>query len=278
MYTERSVELKSDFYSRYGTSSGTLYFERVGLPFSLMKGRMSVLGFSAGCGIRAYGRRCGDVIRILNADSNVCDVRFGSSGGAQILYSSDITEFGREKETISYTIDKLMARMKLSEDVTPYDSPAALCDLYGSRGWCAYFHGDIAESVPLPIYDHNLAIVRVRKNSGRRADAEYVNCFEDGEDRRISAAVAGLKDCRPEILFNMMNESEYAMEKLLPISGEAYTAVAAARGTDGVTAVRICGSGVMCVIEKGKTDSAIHAIRETFGREAGYYAGVVVIK
>ena len=80
MYTESSVELKSDFYSRYGTASGVLYFERVGLPFALLKGEDSVLGFAASCGVRAYGRRCGDVIKVLDSESNVCDVRFGGSG------------------------------------------------------------------------------------------------------------------------------------------------------------------------------------------------------
>lgn len=279
MYTEKSVELKSDFYSRYGTASGVLYFERVGLPFVFLRGAKSVLAFSAACGVRAYGRRCGDVIKVLDADSNVCDVRFAGSGeGAQILYKTDIAGFGKSEETVSYAVRKLMARMGVGGRFSADESACAFCDAYGSGGWCAYLDGGRPVSVPLPLTDHNIIVIRVRKNGGRRADAESVSCFEAGEDRRAEAAAAGLRDCRPEILFNMMNESQNALERLLPVSSEARAAVAAARETDGVRAARICGSGVMCVTDKEKTDSAVHMIRERFGREAGYYAGIVVIK
>ena len=280
MYTERSVELKSDFYSRYGSASGVLYFERVGLPFMLMRGGSRMLAFAADCGVRAYGRRCGDVLRILNSDSNVCDVHFRGSGeGAQILYKTDVSGFGREEETVDYTVDKLLVRMGLRENVSASNKrAAALCDEYGSHGWCAYLGPGGAKSLPLPLTDHNVIIVRVRKNGGKRVEEECLECFEEGEDRRIEAAAAGLKDCRPEILFDMMNESERAAEKLLAVSAQARYAAGIAINTDGVRAARVCEAGILCITDKGKTDSVAHIIREEFGRQAGYYAGIVVIK
>lgn len=279
MYTESSVELKSDFYSRYGTASGVLYFERVGLPFALLKGEDSVLGFAASCGVRAYGRRCGDVIKVLDSESNVCDVRFGGSGtGAQILYKTDIPGFGRCDETVRYTVKKLKARMGLCAVPRPDSDPAALCDAYGSGGWCAYVRGAEARSVPLPLDGYNVIVMRLRRNGGRRPSEGSLRCYNEGEDRRAAAAAEALRRCRTEVLFDMMNESEYAIEKLIPVSREARAAAEAARDIGGIAAARICGSGLLCVTESARTDSAAHALRETFCREMGYYAGIVVVK
>ncbi len=280
MYTERSVELKSDFYSRYGSASGTLYFERVGLPFMLMRGGSRMLAFAADCGVRAYGRRYGDVLRVLDSDSNVCDVRFcGGGGGAQILYKTDLSGFGREEETIAYTVDKLLVRMGIKKSIDVSNKrAAALCDEFGSRGWCAYLGRGGAKSLPLPLADHNVMMIRVRKNGGRKVNETDLECFEEGEDRRIEAAAAGLKDCRPEVLFEMMNESERAAEKLLGVSAQARRAAEIAMDTDGVCAARICESGVLCISEREKTDSAAHMIREEFGKQVGYYTGIAVIK
>ena len=80
MYTEKSAVLKNDFYSRYGEMSGELYFERIGLPCVLLEGTERKLAFALGCGIRAYGRRMGDVLRILDADSDTCRVHFMQNG------------------------------------------------------------------------------------------------------------------------------------------------------------------------------------------------------
>lgn len=278
MYTEKSVELKSDFYSRYGSTGGTLYFERVGLPCVIMRGTTRTLAFAAECGVRAYGRKCGDVLRVIDSDSNVCDVHFkGSGNGAQIIYKMDIPGMKNSDRTAEYTVNKLMSRMGIKSD-NFRGGDAWLCDMYGSGGWCAVMEHGMAQSVPLPLSDYNVMIVRVRKNGGRRADPKSADCFLDGEDRRIEAAVEGLKSCKTNVLIDMINESERAAELLLPLGSQARAAVEAARCADGVEAARICGMGVMCILKKEMTDIAAHIIREDFEKRAGCCVGIAVIK
>ena len=76
MYTEKSVDLKRDFYARYGKTSGRLFFKKVGLPCVIFDGGKNSLVLTLDCGVRVYGRQYGDVLKVLNCDTNVCDVHF----------------------------------------------------------------------------------------------------------------------------------------------------------------------------------------------------------
>lgn len=277
MYTESSVELKNDFYTRYGQTTGELYFEKTGLPCILLESDCSMLAFSLGCGVRAYGRKYGDVLKLMNAGSDTSDVYFvKNGGGAQILYSTDIDGIYGIKETAAYTIRKLLRRMGSGADIPCDTNAAEICDIYGSKGWCAYENRGEFRQLPLPLKAYNALIIRTRKSCRPKADGVMLRRFYEGERKRITAAAEGLKRCRTDVLFSMMNESERAIEYLLPPSSSSVLAARAASQTDGVLAARICAQGVICFTDKEKTDSAVRAISDQYEHETGYSAGIIV--
>lgn len=279
MYTEKSVSLKSDFYSRYGEAEGDLYFERTGLPCVLMEGGDKTLEFSLGCGVRVYGRKTGDVLRILNAKSNVCDVHCVKNGkGAQILYEADIPDLRHMSTLTVYTIDKILKKMGIGDSDGFDISNAAICDMYGSGGWCALREYDRVRQVPLPLLDYNVLLIRTQKNSKRFKDEDLLRRFRKGESERIAYAVEGLKKCRIEVLFDMLNESERAIEILLNPKKQALCAAEIASHTDGVHAAKLCDVGVICFVEKNLTDAAARTISQEFEKCLGYSAGIVVVK
>ena len=273
MYTRTSVELKNDFYCRYGETAGQLYFERVGYPCPIMQSKTHMLAFSLECGVRAYGREYGDVLRITDAESNICDVKFVSNGrGAQILYKTDACGLRSKNETVAYTIGKLIRKMSgetVGEDTSTL---AGVCDNYGSCGWCAFSEYGRITRVPLPLSGINMLLVRTQKR--RRTASDLQNRFFEGETERIIAAAAGLKECRTDVFFEMINESERAIEMLL----EPVLAVHAAMAADGVLASRICDMGVVCFVKQERCDSAIRAISSEYEYSVGYNAGFFVVK
>lgn len=278
MYTEKSIELKSDFYTRYGEASGALYFERTGIPCALMESMSSVLAFSMQCGVRAYGRRYGDIIKIMNSEQNVFDIHFVDNGcGAQILYKQDLKNIKRMDEVTDYTIEKLLVRMGLKNKSDLKVSLTSICDSLGKDGWCAYCDNGRMQQVPLPMYDYHVLIIRTQKNGRFRTDRIMRMQFAEDEARRIKVAAEGLKKCRTEVLFEMMNESERSIERLLMPSRQAVMAVEAARCADGVAAAKICNMGIVCFVEKDKTDSAIHRINTDFEKNIGYSAGIITV-
>ena len=277
MYTERSAELKNDFYSRYGEAAGTLYFERVGLPCILMDSGTHMLAFALGCGVRAYGRECGDVLRIINADSDECDVHFAPNGrGAQILYKEDMPGAVGCREAEEYAVMKLLCDMR---KLRPRElgSTAELCDRYGSGGWCAYSENGIKQQLPLPLLHKNVLLIRAGRLR-RISDNKAMERFRAAETERIAAAAVALRKCRIEVLFDMLNESQRSAELMLSLPPLQLLAVRAAREADGVLAARITNMGVICITEESKTDSAIRAIAEEYERSAGYSAGISVVK
>lgn len=277
MYTEKSVELKSDFYSRYGEAAGQLYFERAGIPCVLMDSGTHMLAFALGCGVRAYGRSCGDVLRIINADSDECDVRFAPNGcGAQILYKQDIRNISGARETAEYTVEKLLRKMRRIRRGEP-GGLTDICDRYGSGGWCAYAEHGAIHQVPLPLLHKNVILIRAGRRK-RINESEALSRFCAAETERIAAAVEGLKKCRIEVLFEMLNESERSVERLLSPPRQSVCAARAAMETDGVLAARICDIGVVCITEEEKTDSVIHTVSGEYERRAGYPAGIIVVK
>lgn len=277
MYTEKSAELKNDFYSRYGEAAGTLYFERVGLPCVLMDSGTHKLAFALGCGVRAYGRECGDVLRIINADSDECDVHFAPNGhGAQILYKQDMPGAVGSRDTEEYAIMKLLCNMRRLRP-RELGTDAALCDRYGSGGWCAYTENGSARQVPLPLLHINVLLIRAGR-SRRITDAKALARFRAAETERITAAAEGLRKCRIEVLFEMLNESGRSAEALFSLPPMQLAAVRAAREADGVLATRITNMGVICMTAEDKTDSAIRAIATGYERAAGCSAGISVVK
>lgn len=281
MYTEVSAELKSDFYSRYGEVTGnnsSLFFERTGFPCVLMDSGSKMLAFSMHCGVRAYGRGYGDVLRIMNADSNICDIKFRPGGaGAQILYRQDVENMPWLEETVDYTVNKLLMRMHRSRSgISAYD-PVDLCDRYGSNGWCAYLSGGHAKQLPFPLLDENVLFIRIGK-TGIKYDPISTERFCSGESERIAAAAEGLRACRTDVLFEMLCESERAVEMLLSPSKRAVCAVRAAMSADGVYAARICSGGVVCFVSKEYTDSAMHTIEAEYERELGSKTRILVVK
>lgn len=277
MYSEKSVGLKSDFYSRYGETLGELYFERTGVPCVLLASDTHMLAFSLGCGVRAYGRKYGDVLKVMSADSDICDVRFVNNGrGAQILYSADIPELRGVRETTVYTLEKLLRRMNA---MTGYSSGiAAMCDQYGSGGWCAYSAYDEVKSVPLPLQDYNVIIIRTNKSHRIRAAADLLERFNSAETKRIAAAADALHRCREDVLFSMMNESLRSMQHLFSLPSAAVYAADIALATDGVKAVRISEQGVICIIDKNATNAAAKMISNEFSYNVGCSAGIMVVK
>ncbi len=277
MYTERSVELKSDFYGRYGRTSGTLYFERTGVPCTLMDSRTRMLAFALGCGIRAYGRAYGDVIKIIDSSSSKCDICFAPDGmGAQILYSRDINGLRFMDETAQYTVNKLLRRMHRG-----YRGQSGglceLCDRYGSDGWCAYYDRGTISRLPLPLIKKNVILIRVGRTY-RTAPDDARSRFNATEQQRIEAAADALRRCRTDTLFDMLNESERYAERLLHPTHNALYAAEAARNAEGVVAARICDIGVICISEADKTDVAVSEIGAEYEQRAGYPANILIVK
>ena len=279
MYTEKSAALKNDFYSRYGEMSGELYFERIGLPCVLLEGTERKLAFALGCGIRAYGRRMGDVLRILDADSDTCRVHFMQNGmGAQILYKADIADLKNMDMLRSYTIEKLLRRMGILTEMTDNQSDEALCDNYGSRGWCMMKCEGGVRQLPFPLNDYNVLLIRTQKKGGIIHDKDLTARFRAGENERIGAAADGLKKCRIDVLFDMVNESQRAIERLLKPKTHAVYAACIAAETDGVAAARISNAGVVCFVKKENTDSAAHMISVEYEKQLGFAPGIIVVK
>lgn len=278
MYTESSIELKTDFYSRYGATTGSLYFERIGFPCVLMDSGNKMLAFSMSCGVRAYGRGYGDVLKVMNANSNVCDIKFKPGGeGAQILYRQDVENMPWLNETVDYTVNKLLMRMHRGRSELSIYNPVDLCDRYGSNGWCAYLSGGRAKQLPFPMLDENVIFIRTGR-SGIKGDAITEEQFCRGESERISAAAEGLRGCRTDVLYDMLRESERAVELLLSPSKRAVCAANAAMKADGVYAAKICRGGVVCFVDKSYTDSAMHKIEAEYERESGSKTRILVVK
>lgn len=278
MYTEKSVELKSDFYARYGETSGRLYFEKVGMPCVMLNGGNSMLVFALDCGVRAYGRAYGDVLRVLNADTNVCDVHFVKNGkGAQILYRTDISDIRGIRETAIYTINKLLYNMGSTGRLPDSGTLTEVCERHAPKGWCAIKDYDTFKSAPLPMDDYNILIIRGRK-SRLSSNEEMLKQFQVGERDRISASFEGLKKCNMDTFFDMINESEKAIERLLSPNAQDISLVHATYGIDGVNATRICDCGVVCFCNKNKTDSVILRVLNECRSTLGYSVQISVAK
>lgn len=278
MYKEQSVELKSDFYSRFGESHGELYFERCGLPCKIMGGEDSFMVFTLACGVRAYARGYGDIVRIMDALTNVCDVHYAKDGrGAQILYKRDISGISEMEDTITYVVNKLLKRVGSYERIESTAGLDAVCDRYGESGWCAVKMNGGFMRVPLPMSGYNVILIRTRKRK-IAADRDTFEIFCRGERGRIEQAAEGLSKCRLNTFFDMINGSQISLEKLLHPSGELVAAVRSAQEADGVRAVRITDLGVVAICEKSKTDSALHEIARECTRRLGYSVRVAVVK
>lgn len=276
MYTEKSVELKSDFYIRYGRAAGKLYFESTGVPCVVLRSGGDCIAFALRCGVRAYGRQYGDIIKIMNSERNEVDIHFTESGrGAQILYKKDLKSLNGIDETAEYTVNKLMVRMGLGGRTQDRESVISLCDRLGRDGWCAYREQGIEQQLPLPIGDYNILIIRTQKNGRLRGERALAAQFCDEERKRMRAAAEGLKRCRAEVLFEMVNESERSIERLMNPPERALAAVRAAMSADGVAAARLCDLGAVCFTEKNKTDSAMKQISTEYERSTGFSAGII---
>ena len=278
MYTEKSVKLKSDFYARYGQARGELCFAKTGIPCTVLDGDTHKLMFSLKCGVRAYGRGYGDVLKVLDCDSDINDVHFVENGkGAQILYKTDIPDIKGVRETVLYTVNKLLVQMGSAGRISNNDSTVAQCDRYAPEGWCAVKSYDEIKSVPLPVQDYNILLIRTRKNKLLCRD-DALRQFHVGERERIKLAMAGLKECREEVLFDMLNESQKSIERLLSPSGETVYTVHATYGIDGIDATRICDPGIICFCRKNKTDNAVLRIRLDCEKKLGYSPGIMIVK
>ena len=278
MYTEKSVGLKSDFYTRYGETNGKLYFEKTGVPCVLFDAQTHKLVFPFDCSVRAYGRGYGDVLKIMDTDTNVCDVHFVDGGkGAQVLYKTDIPDIYGVKETVLYTVNKLLYRMGSAGRVAKEYGDVTVCDDYAPKGWCAVKSFGEVKSVPFPLSDYNVLLIRTKRNR-LTDDKELLNRFCAGEKERIRIAAQGLKECRTDILFDMINESEKSVERLLSPSNETVEVVHATYGIDGIDATRICRCGVVSFCKKTKTDAAISRIKTECENNLGYSVRISVVK
>lgn len=277
MYTEKSVGLKSDFYCRYGDGGGVLYFERTGLPCKIMEGNGGYMAFSLDCGVRAYGRRGGDMLKILNSDTNVCEARFVKGGkGTQILYKTDLPNVSEMRETVRYTIAKLLKKMG-STGITPSrELLVGVCDEFAPNGWCAVNERGNTARVPLPLFDCNVILVRPRR--GRFFGSDGIMRFRESEDRRITAAAAALRECRTEVFFEMVNESQTSLERILLPSERLLNVANAVRDTEGVFAARICDIGVVAFCKKELTDNVVNAVNRSCRRSLGYTLPIAVVK
>lgn len=278
MYTEKSVELKSDFYTRYGETNGTLYFEKTGVPCVLFDSQTHKLVFPLDCSVRAYGRDYGDILKVMDTDTNVCDVHFVDGGkGAQILYKTDIPDIYGAKETILYTVNKLLYKMGSAGRLSKGYGDVALCDNYAFKGWCAVKSFSEIKSVPFPMSDYNVLLIRTRKNRITENEDAMKN-FQSGERERIRIATQALKECRTDVLLDMVNESEKSVERLLCPSKEAVEVVHATYGVDGIDATRICRCGVVSFCKKTKTDAVISRIKTECENDLGYSVRISVVK
>lgn len=278
MYTEKSVELKADFYSRFGETQGKLYFERTGLPCKIIDGGEEFMAFSLGCGVRAYGRGYGDILRVMDSNSNECDVHFVKSGkGAQILYTKDIENISEMSGTAGYTVNKLLRKMGCNDRMESDTGIEAVCDRYGDNGWCAVKVDGKFGSVPLPLGGYNVILIRTRKRK-INADRDVMEVFWRSERDRIREACDGLRKCGLEAFFKCINESQISIEKMLKPSRELMAAAESARNGEGVCAVRICDLGVIAFIKRSNTDTAVHGIINECSKELGYAVRVAVVK
>lgn len=278
MYTEKSIDLKNDFYLRYGESRGILYFEKTGVPCTILDAGTSMLTFPLKCGVRAYGRGYCDVLKIIDTQTNICDVHFVENGkGAQILYRKDIEDLRGMKETVLYTVNKILIKMGSSGRVEKDYGDTAICDKYAPEGWCAVKINDKIESVPFPMNDYSVLLIRPRKNrlSGNEQARKQ---FDIGEKDRIATAGSALKKCRTDIFFDMVNESEKSIERLLAPSTEATRTVHATYGIEGVDAARICDMGIISFCKRNKTDNAINRIKAECKFSLGYSVRISVVK
>lgn len=277
MYTEKSVRLKTDFYCRYGNGGGTLYFERTGLPCKIMEGNSKFIAFSFDCGVRAYGRNGGDMLKILNSDTNVCDVRFVKGGrGSQILYKTDLPNVNGMRDTVRYTVAKLLVKMGNAGSEPERGSLVGVCDTFAANGWCAVSERGSVCRVPLPLFDYNVVLIRPRR--GRFYGSDAIPQFREGEDGRICATASALRECDTETFFEMVGESERSLERLLLPSEKLLGAVGAVRDCDGVCAVRICDAGIVAFARKDMIDNVINGFNRNCCRRLGYSLPIAVVK
>ncbi len=278
MYTEKSVDLKSDFYTRYGETNGSLYFEKTGVPCTLLDAGTHKLVFPLDCCVRAYGRSYGDVLKVMDTDTNVCDVHFVESGkGAQILYSTDIGDIYGAKETVLYTVNKLLFKMGSAGRLQKKYDDVSLCDNHAPKGWCAIKCFDEIKTAPFPFSDYNVLLIRARKSRITESE-EILNSFNMGERERIRIALQALKECRTDVLFDMVNESQKSIERLLSPAHEQVSIVHSTYGVDGIDATRICRCGVVSFCKKAKTDSAISRIKTECENNLDYSVRISVVK
>lgn len=278
MYTEKSVVLKNDFYSRYGNAGGILYFAKCSAVCTVLDGGTHKLMFPLECGVQAYGRSYGDILKIMDTETNICDVRFAENGnGAQILYRTDIRDLKGMDAVRRYAVDKILGDMGHNAATEKNYEDVKICDLYAPDGWCAVKMGESVESVPLPLEDYRVLLVRGRKNkirAERDAEIRYIK----GERERTAVAAHALKSCRIRTFLDMVNESENAAERLLEPSRELLAIIHATRGIAGADASKICGIGVICFCKRNLTDSVIGAIRGECENRLGYRVRISVVK
>ena len=278
MYTKQSIILKSDFYSRFGETQGAMYFEKTGFPCAILDSGSNSLLFSLGCGVRAYGRAYGDVLKVLNDNSNVCDVHFTDNGkGAQVLYSLDIEGIKDAEQTAKYTVNKLLFKMGSTERVEGNCGQAAVCDGFAPEGWAAYMEDGVAKSVPLPLNDYNVILIQ----TGRIAfscDEDDILQFSSCERSRTEAAVAGLRNCRTDVFFEMVNESHESVCRILRPKGILSEVASYAMTADGIKACRICDIGIICFCERERTDTVVHFMKMSCSRKLGNGVRISVVK
>lgn len=278
MYTEKSVDLKKDFYARYGNAQGMLHFAKTGVACTVLDADVGKLMFPLDCGVRAYGRCYGDILRVMNTQTDVCDVHFTQEGkGAQILYRKDIEDLRGMDAAARYTVNKIleMGGSLLYEEKN-YDD-VEICDIYAPEGWCAVKMFDEIKTVPLPLMGYGIVLIRSRKHSVR-AGEEKRKQFNLAEKERIRVAFAGLKECKLEVLFDMINESEKSIERLFSLNSELRATVRATHGIAGIDAVRICDIGVVCFVRNDNIDSIINTLKRECERYLGYNVRISMVK
>lgn len=278
MYTKKSIVLKSDFYARFGEANGIIHFERTGLPCAMLDSGSCALAFSMGCGVRAYGRQYGDVLKVINDDENICDVHFVENGkGAQILYSADLNGVKGMKQTAMYTINKLLCKIGSTGRIKDEFGMTALCDKYAPEGWCALKMYDEVKSLPLPMGLYNVILIQVGR-IGFSCGEDEVMQFTSCERSRIEAAAAGLRACRTDVLFEMINESNQSINRILRPRGGVDKLSDIVLRVDGVKACRVCEIGIICFCERDKTDAVIHTLKRDGRASDGELSRICVVK
>lgn len=278
MYSERSVDLKSDFYARFGETTGCLYFEKTGLPCSVLDSATHRILFSLNCGVRAYGRDYGDILKIMDSQSDCCDIHFVDKGkGAQILYHTDIEDAEGVDEAVSYTVNKILYKMGSTGRIKKEYTDLTLCDMYAPQGWCAVKEYDTVKSVPLPLSEYNVLLIKGRRNKISYQE-ELKKQFDSGELDRVIIAKQGLKECREDVFFDMINESQKSIERLFNPPQDIIKAVRSTYGIDGVYATRICDIGIISFCKRRKTDNVINRIIVESEQLLGYPVRISVVK